>query len=138
MPEKIQEVILAGDPSLGGRLLTERARVALTQEQFASWGAVRRVDQHLYEQNVKLPSFNYFKNLLSHKVNVAHILLGDRVPPAGFEPLTLSSTLISVMDAVAGDLSVDLAGDKLPVRDRLEFFHLLCEAVSSVNEPETK
>lgn len=45
--------------SFGSRLRQERDRLRLTQEKFAELGGVKRVSQHLYEQDVRVPDINY-------------------------------------------------------------------------------
>jgi transcriptional regulator with XRE-family HTH domain len=44
-----------GNLSFGRRLREARDRLRLTQQQFAELGGVKRVSQHLYEQDAGVP-----------------------------------------------------------------------------------
>ena len=63
--------------SFGRRLREARDRLRLTQEQFAELGGVKRVSQHLYEQDARVPDLNYLLRLKEHGIDVGHLVLGS-------------------------------------------------------------
>lgn len=63
-----------------------RDRLRLTQEQFAELGGVKRVSQHLYEQDARVPDLNYLLRLKEHGVDVGHLVLGNSVSRASATP----------------------------------------------------
>ena len=63
--------------TLGTRLRQERARLSLTQDQFAALGGVARLAQSKYENDQHSPSADYLQRLLLAKVDVLYVLSGQ-------------------------------------------------------------
>ena len=64
--------------TLGSRLREERKRLGLLQPAFAEVGGVKRVTQHLYEQDERVPDANYLLRVHAHGADIGYILLGIR------------------------------------------------------------
>lgn len=116
--------------SFSSRLRVERARLGLTQEQFASLGGVKRASQHMYEQSERVPDIHYLQRLSEHQIDVVHLLLGQKVPSSDAGQLILSGGLLSDIYCVVDEFGRDVAGDLLPLQDRLKLFQFLCAAVA--------
>jgi transcriptional regulator with XRE-family HTH domain len=69
--------------SFGDRLLAERKRLEITQETFAEMAHVKRVDQHLYEQNIRLPDVEYLYRVQAMGINVCYLIYGERCSHGG-------------------------------------------------------
>lgn len=63
--------------SFGSRLRQERRRVGLSQVQFAELGGVKRVSQHLYEQDVRLPDLGYVFRLADQGIDAEFLVFGQ-------------------------------------------------------------
>lgn len=121
--------------SFGRRLRAERESRRLTQEQFAAIGGVKRVTQHLYEQDVRVPDLNYLLRLRDHGVDVGRVVLQQ---PAAFfsQPgaaLDMCVTAFKTVDEFARDAS----GDPLPYPERERFFRFLCSALMQEGSNES-
>jgi transcriptional regulator with XRE-family HTH domain len=116
--------------TFSSRLRLERARLGLTQEQFASLGGVKRASQHMYEQSERVPDIHYLQRLSEHQIDVVHLLLGQKVPSSSVGQLILSGSLLSDIYSVVDEFGCDIHGDLLPLRDRLKLFQFLCAAVA--------
>ena len=121
--------------SFGRRLREARDRLRLTQEQFAELGGVKRVSQHLYEQDARVPDLNYLLRLKEHGVDVAHLVLGDSASQtsATHNPVDLYVAAFRTVDEFARDN----AGNPLPYAERERFFSFLCTTLSQTSAPES-
>ena len=63
---------------LGSRLLEERTRLGLSQEQFAALGEVSRFTQANYETGYRTPGAEYLAGLLRNGVDIGYVLIGTR------------------------------------------------------------
>ena len=115
--------------SFGRRLREARDRLRLTQEQFAELGGVKRVSQHLYEQDARVPDLNYLLRLKEHGVDVGHLVLGNSVSRASATPNStdLYVAAFRTVDEFAGDD----AGNPLPYAERERFFSFLCATLAN-------
>jgi len=118
--------------SFGARLRAERGRLQLTQQQFAELGGVKRVSQHLYEQNARVPDLNYFLKLHEHAVDVGFLVLGTASGSKSERslPLSLAAAAFRAVDEFARDSD----GELLSFRDRERFFSFLCAALAQDDE----
>lgn len=125
--------------SFGGRLRQERDRLRLTQEKFAELGGVKRVSQHLYEQDVRVPDINYLTRLKEGGVDVWFLIDGTR-QPAGAAGVP-TSVLVSAFRAV-DELALDADGQPLPLAERERLFSflisLLHEGSASANPDDLR
>lgn len=60
------------------RLRAERARLNLRQEEFATFGGVKRNTQSLYEKGERTPDANYLAGIVKAGADVLYILTGNR------------------------------------------------------------
>lgn len=112
------------------RLRAERGRLKLTQQQFAELGGVKRLSQHLYEQDVRVPDVNYLLRLQKHDVDVAFLVFGKPAILTGLESGPPLELLISAFRAV-DEFARDVFGQPLPLPERERFFHFLCMTLLS-------
>lgn len=64
------------------RLLEERVRLRLSQEQFGSFGGVGKIAQYRYEAGERVPDGKYLAGIASAGADVLYLLLGKRTPMA--------------------------------------------------------
>ena len=121
--------------SFGRRLREARDRLRLTQEQFAELGGVKRVSQHLYEQDARVPDLNYLLRLKEHGVDVGHLVLGNSVSRASATPN--STDLYVAAFRTVDEFARDDAGNPLPYAERERFFSFLCATLSQTGTPES-
>ena len=121
--------------SFGRRLREARDRLRLTQEQFAELGGVKRVSQHLYEQDARVPDLNYLLRLKEHGVDVGHLVLGNSVSRASATPN--STALYVAAFRTVDEFARDDAGNPLPYAERERFFSFLCATLSQTGKPES-
>jgi transcriptional regulator with XRE-family HTH domain len=119
--------------SLGVRLRQERKRIGLTQEEFAALGGVKRVSQHFYEQDVRVPDMSYLMSLKAGGVDVWFLISGSRIQPATDGQLP-RSVYVSAFRAV-DELGRDTNGDALPLAERARNFDFLISLLQ--REPES-
>ena len=119
----------------GRRLREARDRLRLTQEQFAELGGVKRVSQHLYEQDARVPDLNYLLRLKEHGVDVGHLVLGNSVSRASATPN--STDLYVAAFRTVDEFARDDAGNPLPYAERERFFSFLCATLSQTGKPES-
>ncbi|WP_374439096.1 helix-turn-helix domain-containing protein [Pseudomonas panipatensis] len=82
--------------SLGERLLEERVRLAMTQEDFGALAGVTRKTQRLYESGERVPDANYLAAVADAGVDLLYVVAGRRAE------LRSNATL-----PVAGDINTD-------------------------------
>ncbi len=134
--------------SFGKRLRSERDRLCLTQQQFAEIGGVKRLSQHLYEQDVRPPDANYLIRLSEQGVDPAFLITGVQarnIEPDASIRIEMNIAAFRAVDEFARDSF----GEPLSYTERERFFRFLCsildqgEAVdnpielkSKLNEPK--
>lgn len=120
--------------TMGGRLREERKRLGLLQPAFAELGGVKRVSQHLYEQNERVPDANYLLRMHTHGVDVVYVLLGRRQTMG-----TIALDLSALCDIyrVVEELGRDDMGEMLPLAERLRLFSLLASIQSDTTRTPT-
>ena len=90
--------------SFGGRLRQERERLGLTQEKFAELGGVKRVSQHLYEQDVRTPDIAYLMRLKQVGVDAWFLIDGARSSASnGRLPKSVYLSAFRAVDELARD-----------------------------------
>lgn len=65
------------DAEFRARLIQERNRMGLNQEQFGALGGVARIAQLNYEKGYRTPSVAYLQNLFRNGVNIDYIQHGQ-------------------------------------------------------------
>lgn len=71
--------------SFGERLLLERKRLGLTQEQFGALAGISRLAQFKYEHDQHVPSVEYLQRLHHARVDAYFLLAGRRLSGNQFE-----------------------------------------------------
>lgn len=116
--------------SFGRRLREERDRLGLTQSQLAEAGGVKRLSQHLYETEVRLPAMDYLVRLKECGVDVVYLMFGTRGHIARPSEIRLTAPQLASIYQVVDEFAVDDRGDPLSVDYRLQLFKFLCAALS--------
>lgn len=118
--------------SFGSRLRQERKRLGLSQAEFAELGGVKRVSQHLYEQDVRLPDLGYIFQLAKEGVDVAFLVLGKSLgATSGMEiPLDAALAAFQAID----ELSATRSANQSP-SDRKQLFASLCRSLAGGAAP---
>jgi len=92
--------------TLGKRLLEERKRLDMTQEEFGSAAGVRRPTQYLYEKGERTPSIEYLSRITMKGVDFRYLLTGERSVASGgkicLEPELLQK-IFSLVDEICRD-----------------------------------
>lgn len=117
--------------SFGSRLRLERDRLGLTQEKFAALGGVKRVSQHLYEQDVRTPDITYLMRLKQGGVDTWFLIDGARTA-AGAGSQLPKSAYLSAFRAV-DELARDRDGQALPLAERERLFDFLLTLMQNEN-----
>lgn len=121
--------------SFGKRLRQARDHLRLTQEQFARLGGVKRVSQHLYEQDVRVPDLNYLLRLKEQGVDVGWLVLGNSTGQA--QAKLDSPDLYVAAFRTVEEFARDDAGNPLPYAERERFFSFLCATLAQTSTPES-
>lgn len=121
--------------SFGSRLRTQRESRRLTQEQFAAWGGVKRVTQHLYEQDVRVPDLNYLLRLHDHGVDIGRLVLQQT--SSFFSQPGAALDMCAAAFKTVDDFARDASGDPLPYPERERFFRFLCSSLMQEDSNES-
>lgn len=113
--------------TLGSRLREERKRLGLLQPAFAEIGGVKRVTQHLYEQNERVPDANYLLRMHEHGVDILYVLLGRRQMRRA---IAIDLEVLGNIYRAVDDYGRDDMGEPLPLVERQRLFSLLVAAQS--------
>lgn len=120
--------------TLGARLREERKRLGLLQPAFAELGGVKRVTQHLYEQDERVPDANYLLQAHAHGVDVIYVLLGTR---RSANTIALDMNALCDIYRAIDEFARNDKGEPLPIEERLRLFSLLTIAQSGNAAPPT-
>ncbi len=115
--------------SFGTRLRQERTTLGLTQPAFAELGGVKRVSQHLYEQDVRVPDVNYLLRLPAHGVDIGFLLSGKRSLTSAAEDLIPRRRAVKAFRAVE-EFSSSRGASPLSYPERERLFETLCAALA--------
>lgn len=66
--------------NFGVRLVEERRRLGLNQDEFGVLGGVSKYSQLAYEKGSRKPDTEYLQALAAHGVDVAYLLTGRHMP----------------------------------------------------------
>lgn len=119
--------------TLGRRLREERKRLGLLQPAFAEIGGVKRVTQHLYEQNERVPDANYLLRIHEHGVDILYVLLGKRLLLGKHQmhrEITIDQEVLVNIYRAVDDFGRDDMGEPLPLAERQRLFALLVATYS--------
>lgn len=117
--------------SFGSRLRQERSRLGLTQQKLAELGGVKRLSQHLYEQDVRVPDTMYLMRLIDAGVDVWFLISGTR-SGSGNSGTLPRSVYVSAFRAV-DELARDADGQPLPLAERERLFDFLLTLLQNEN-----
>jgi transcriptional regulator with XRE-family HTH domain len=118
--------------TLGNRLREERKRLGLLQPAFADLGGVKRVTQHFYEQDERVPDANYLLRLHEHGIDVVYVLLGKRQRLDG---VALAINVLGDIYRAVEELARDDMGEPLSIAERVRLFSMLAIAQSESSSP---
>ncbi|MDE2599028.1 MAG: helix-turn-helix transcriptional regulator [Rhodocyclaceae bacterium] len=118
--------------TLGSRLREERKRLGLLQPAFAELGGVKRVTQHLYEQDERVPDANYLLQMHAHGVDVTYVLLGTRKTA---NAIAIDMNALCDIYRAIDDFARNDMGEPLAIEERLRLFSLLTLAQSGGTAP---
>lgn len=116
----------------GQRLRAERKRLGLDQPELAAIGGVKRVTQHLYEEDILTPDCGYLLSLTEGDVDVAYVLLGKPDDISAELDLDTFAKVYRVIDEVG----VDARGKLLPIDQRSRLYALLFSYISAARPLE--
>ena len=119
--------------SFGKRLRTERERLGLSQLSFAELGGVKRTTQHFYETGVSVPDLHYLDRIRAAGVDLAYLVLGERLSPVRQDALTIGHSTLSDLYKLVDEFCVNSQGVLLPLDTRLRFFQMLCASVGHLH-----
>lgn len=122
--------------SFGSRLRAEREARRLTQEQFAALGGVKRVSQHLYEQDVRVPDLNYLLRLQEHGVDIGRLFLQETSALGGRTGATALDMCVAAFRTV-DEFARNASGEPLPYPERERFFTFLCSTLMQDDSNES-
>lgn len=111
--------------SFGERLRDERARLRLSQNEFAELGGVKRSSQYLYEHDLRSPDAAYLAKINAGGVDVGYLFSG--IPRFRVESgvgLTIEQAL-GAFRAVEDFARTTVAG-VMPAQERERLFEILC------------
>lgn len=111
--------------TFGMRLRCERDRLALQQSELAAAGGVRRVDQHLYETDIRVPEMEYLKNVAASGVDVIYLILGKRTAWGDTNRIEMSTVHADELYRLVDEYAIDKKGRPLPLIIRAWFHQLL-------------
>jgi len=114
-------------PGFGKRLREERERLDLTQDQLAKKTDLKRVTQFLYEKEENHPNYRYLTLVSELGLDMRYLFFGERTPK---NSLRLTPNILKEIYSVVDEISVDEAGQPLPLNTRLGFFSVLCASFS--------
>lgn len=114
--------------SFGCRLRQVRKRTGLNQAQFAELGGVKRVSQHFYEQDLRLPDLSYVYRLASSGVDIASIIFGGTAQSETDDqiPLKAAATAFHAMDELDANYRANLTSG-----EREQLFASLCRSLAA-------
>jgi transcriptional regulator with XRE-family HTH domain len=115
--------------SIGSRLLEERERFGLSQNQICDLTGVSRKTQFSYEKSVRLPDAGYLSILAVHNLDVLYIVTGKRAPRYG----TVNEELLrNVFTAVETALSS--ANQSVSVEKKAKLVALVYQTASDTGQ----
>lgn len=112
--------------TLGGRLREERDRLGVTQADFAELGGCKRVTQHLYESDARVPDSDYLNRIADRGVDVLYVLRGVRARG-------LSGETLQKIFQLTEEFGRDATGTLLGAAERESLFMLLCSISSETD-----
>lgn len=112
--------------SFGERLRLERARLGLSQADFATAGGVKRATQHFYEQDVRTPDVRYLESIRAVGADIEYLILGRRAPSPSTETVTLKYEVIANAYRAVEEFAEDDFGHKWPLESRVRLMVMVC------------
>jgi transcriptional regulator with XRE-family HTH domain len=113
------------------RLLIERKRIGLSQEEFGKLGNVSKTAQYLYESGRNWPTLEYLEALRVSGVDVAYIASGVRAENQQLDWAVLKNAFLLVYHSLAKNQDVSFTPEQL-----FEAFKALVEAAAGATRPD--
>ncbi len=102
----------------------------MTQPALAEIGGVKRLSQHLYETDVRVPALEYLVRLKNHGLDVVYLMFGTRGHVARPDEIRLTAPQLSTIYQIVDQFAVDDRGQPRELADRVALFKFLCAALS--------
>jgi transcriptional regulator with XRE-family HTH domain len=122
------------DLTFGHRLRLERERLSLTQAELGARGGVKKLAQHLYESDARVPSAQYLVGLRDAGVDVTFVLFGVPSEARQGPPAVLDQALLDRVYENVEKFGVDAHGNPLPVRERSRLFGFLYAVAANAGQ----
>ena len=122
------------DLTFGQRLRMERERLSLTQTELGTHGGVKKLAQHLYESDARVPSVTYLLGLRRAGVDVTFVLFGVASEAGTKQPPLLDQDLLDKVYENVEKFGVDAHGNPLPVRERSKLFGFLYAVAANAGQ----
>lgn len=117
--------------TIGSRLLSERERLDLSQQQMADLGGVSRQSYRLYEEGRREPSLSYLLRLSEHGPDFVYLVFGDSARKSKSLPLCLSEeTLGLLFDSATEIVATEYDGD-LSSKKKRALFSAMCKLAAT-------
>lgn len=133
---KIKHLFMT-DASFGRRLRSERDRLAMTQDDFGALGGVRRLTQHLYEQDSRVPDLKYLMGVATAGVDLVYLMLGRREALGNPEHISMSAAQLTELYRLVDEFATDAKGRLLPLDARVKFFQMLVSSFGDAGAAST-
>lgn len=112
----------------------ERERLSLTQSELGTHGGVKKLAQHLYESDARVPSVTYLVGLRRAGVDVTFVLFGLASESGPKLPSILDQDLLDKVYENVEKFGVDTHGNALPVRERSKLFGFLYAVAANAGQ----
>jgi len=83
--------------TVGFRLREERAKLGITQAEFAKLAGVTHSTQSLYETNRRRPDSDYLSAIARHGIDVLYVLTGNHSIPVQSDSVNLSNNELELI-----------------------------------------
>jgi len=121
--------------AIGTRLLEERLRLGLSQQQMADLGGVSRPSYRLYEEGKREPALGYMMRLSDEGADIVYLLFGSTKRKRIAGAICLSEKTLGILFDNATEVIAAEYGDQLTRRSKRKLFVDMCKlAASSYSE----
>lgn len=117
------------DTTFGHRLFLERKSRAMNQDDFGALGGVRRLTQHLYETDARVPDLAYLMGLEAAGVDVVYLMRGHREARSNANHISIPANQLTEAYRLADEYGIDQDGKPLPLDVRVRMFQLVVSSL---------
>lgn len=120
--------------NVGRRLLAERTRLDLSQQQMADLGGVSRPSYRLYEEGRREPSLSYLLQLSEHGPDFVYLVFGDATQKRKSPPICLSAESLGVLFDNTLKIIATEHGGELSSSKKRKLFIQMCRIAATTEE----